>query len=266
MNPTFKLDTSRAFTEATNAFSVIMRKEPKEALFQQGRLFVLDAAKMTPPMGSPGDGAIKESFGAQRQVGMKRVEKDIRKGFPTLEDNDVLERIKNPKSRQDVKDYIQQGRYHAARTLLDRLHIRTTLVVKASTALHRQLRDSRGRVGRQRFLVLKKDGIKQLIKAKQKLVGLAKSGWTLSARSLGLILPKWISEQKGAGVWQDKTTVGGDKISIIVGNAVDFIQTTGQKEQIIARALHRRVESMKHQMEQALGKAFSGYKGGKYKR
>jgi hypothetical protein len=266
MKPTFRIDTS-GMKEAMNATSVIMRKEPREVLFQQGRLTVFDAAKFTPPMGGDGDGPVKESWSAQRKVGQTAVKRDIERVFKPISKVHAFEEIKNARSRATVKRYIQTGQTSKLLTVMQRLGIRASIVETATEATHKAQRDSRGRVrkNKTRFLVVQERTIAALVRKKQALVGTAKSGWNKAYAALGSTFPAWISGRSGQGIWDDKTNRGGDQMSIVVGNSVGFIQRTGAERNIMQRAISRRVESMRHQMEAALKKSFSGYKGGKYK-
>jgi hypothetical protein len=252
------------FQRELKAYGQVAGIPAQEVIKKQGRLLVIDLAKLTPPMGSEGSGPDDESFADQRRVGLKRVEKDIKKGFKSVLNSKVFNRIKNQKSKQDLQGYLVRGEYVKAKRMLDRLKVHTRLVAAPNLKLHAEIRDNRGRVGRGSFMVLKGAEIAPFIKTKQKLVGLAKSGWKVAAAALGAKLPNWITSQQGTGIYKENFSRSSFN-SILLGNTVEFVQQPGQRLAIIERALKVRAQSMRHQAEQMLGRAFSGYKGGKYK-
>lgn len=247
------------FQRQMKEFIEVAEKPAQVVLKSQSKLFVRDVAKATPPMGGNGEGVWNQSFAAQRKTGKEAVAKDIRKGFKSIYDTKIFERIKNEKSRKDLLAYLVRGDYTKARKMLDRLSVRLTLVVQPNDRLHKSIRNSRGRItGRKAFLVMKANQIPAFIKKKQELVGSAKSGWTKAAQALGVKLPEWISDKSGSGIYKEEFSRSFN--SITLGNTVDYIQTHGARLQIVERALRRRTESMKHQVEAMMKRAFSGYK------
>lgn len=265
MTPTIKFVNMAAWQHELRQFASLAKKPGAAVLRQQARLLVRDAAGLTPPTTKQPIADIA-NWPAQKAAGEKAVERDIRSGFKPARDDNILDRFKNPKSRADYLNYLSQGRYKAARTLLDRLRVKAALVVQPNSGLHKGLRDSRGRIrGKRAYVVLKEDKIEEFIKQKQALVGLAKSGWVLAGRKLGATFPGWIRRNKGTGIFEDKQSPNAQ--SIIVGNTVDYIQSAGSRLQVMERALKRRAESMRHQVEATMKRAFSGYgKRGTYKR
>jgi hypothetical protein len=191
---------------------------------------------------------------------MAAVEGDIKRGFSSADELHAFNLIKNPKTRQDVQSYLSQGRYSAARILLTRMGVKVNLVAAANSQLHGKMRDNRGRVSKgKHLLVMKKPSIAALIKEKQAEVGKAKSGWVPAAQSLGVKLPGWVTRHRGSGIYRENKRQ--DFSSITVGNTVGFIQSAGARLNVMERALKRRSESMRNQMNAQLGRAFAGYKG-----
>lgn len=242
----------------------LSKKSGREFLKQEAKLFVRDVTKLTPAMGGNGDGPTVQSFNDQRRIGRQAVANDINRIFhPANKATQIVDNIRNAKTRNDLRQYMVRGQYDKLKTAFRRMNIH--FVDTATAEMHRQSRNSRGRtVGGKHFLVLEEKSIPKLITLKQKMVGLAKSGWVKAARSLGLQLPKWISDKAGTGVYLENFSATRD--TILVGNTVGFIQSTGARLGIIERALKLRAQSMRHRYEKILNKAFSGYKGGKYGR
>lgn len=257
MEPTLKFQNQAAWEQDLQNIASVSGKAGDVVLHQQAGLLVRDAAKFTPPTGKQ---PINESWNDQKKAGVAAVEGDIKRGFAPADDLKAFEHIKNQKTRQDVQNYMAQGRYSAARILLTRMGISTNLVAAANSQLHSRMRDARGRVRRGKtLLVMKKASIAALIKEKQAEVGKAKSGWVPAAQSLGVKLPGWVTRHHGSGIYRENKRQ--DFSSITVGNTVGFIQSAGARLNVMERALKRRSESMRNQMNAQLGRAFAGYKG-----
>jgi hypothetical protein len=241
-----------AFDRELKEFSLVMRRDSAEVVKQQAKLFVRDVVKLTPPTGNA---PFTESFAAQRQAGLKAVEQDIRHAFVEIQELNIADK----KLEQNLKDYARREEITKIQTVLKRLKLKGTVIEAPTEAIHNKLRNRRGRVSRARNLVLRRGTVKPFIKMKQALVGTAKSGWAKACAALGVSLPAWIREKSGPGVYDARLT--GPAPQITVGDTVGYIQEAGARLTVIQRALNRRAESMRNQIDKVMGRRFRGYKG-----
>ena len=218
-------------------------KSAGEVVRQEGKLFVKDVVKMTPPFGTA---PTTESLNAQRKVGQKAVERDVRRTFITLD----FTKIREARIRKQLEKLARKNDLEGVKRLLRACRFPVREVLReASMDAHQAQRDRRGRVQRSKFIwVLKDRGTRRVIRERKSHVGKAKSGWAKAARGLGVHLTGWISKHSGAGVFVDRTKDPRQPM-IRVGNNVRFIQGTGAQLKIVNRALKNRVRNMKAKLE-----------------
>lgn len=258
MNITAKFD-DRQFKEAAERIAVFSNKSMLEVCRQQAGLFVSDAVKFTPPFG---DAPITEKWPVQREVGEKRVEKDIRKAFMPVE------RLAIFHSQKPLGNLLRRAlrgtkNRFKAEQILREVGIKTDgIIAKANEDFHNLKRNTRGSVrsGKSPFIVTNFKSIDALIRKKQKLVGLSKSGWRAAvegvnkfrARAIGL--PAWVRRHGGTGGYQEGQA--GNKSFVEVSNSVNHAQKHADK--IMTRAWNNRIRNIQLQaqkQEQAMQRA-----------
>lgn len=234
------------FGRQLERISMVTGREIGTVIRQEAKLFVKDVLKLTPPFGTAPS---TESLNAQKKVGERAVERDIRRVFSTLD----LTKIRSPKIKHDLERLVRKGDLEGVRRVLRAMGIPARDVLReADPKLHEGQRDRRGRIQSRKNIWVVKDGsVKRYVREKQKHVGKAKSGWLMAARALGVSVTNWISRHSGAGVFVDRTR-DRKKPMVRVGNAVDFIQGSGAELQIVKRALQNRVRNMKAKIERVL--------------
>lgn len=254
----FKLE-QRDFARQIDRLARATRKETKDVLRQQARLFVADAAALTPPTGNTPLGAEGVARNprslpglslAARKQGQDAVARDARKLFANFE---ALEISKSEtKLAKSVRVLMKQARFDEAKKLLEKAGLRFDgVVAKATVDTLNRHRDAKGRVIKGRR-VLVRDGrsILSLTRAQQKLVGRAKAGWKKAAEALGFKLPAWIGKHEEPGIFS--TEGGGDRTAYVVGNALSYAQKMDASARIMARAYRNRLKLLPKQLEHAL--------------
>lgn len=240
------------FGAQINEIVKVTGREAGEVVRQEGKLFVQDAMRMTPPFST---GPSTESLNLQRKTGENAVERDIRKVFQKIDPGKVRDR----RIRKDLERAIRKRDFAGIKIILQYLKLPVADVLReADPAIHDAKRDRRGRVQRNKnkVWILNEPSLNRLIRGKKSHVGKAKAGWADAARGLGLNLPGWITRHSSPGEFKDKTK---DPVrpSIVVGNAVEYIQAKGAQLNIINRALANRIRNMKAKLEKV---ARSGWK------
>jgi hypothetical protein len=123
-----------------------------------------------------------------------------------------------------------------------------------SKAWHKSQRNSRGRVrGKGRpMIVMASSALRTYTRAKEKLVGFAKSGWAACARALDGTrgIPGWVTRNKGPGKVKDMT---GDKEypRIRLTNEVNYADKAITESQI-GEALRMQREKMEKSLQISL--------------
>lgn len=236
------------FERELKRLAIAGRRGLVDVVRQQGRLFVQDAARLTPPTGRNPQ---RESWAAQRQAGRSAVERDVRRAF--LEVNEL--KIRNPKLKARLRGYTLERDFGKLSLVLRRMKITAPLAFRPTEQLHNSRRDRRGRVSssKHRVIVLEKGSVARFAALKQKAVGLAKSGWTRAASALKAKLPGWVTAGGGPGVIEQR--LSGPGPAIIVGDTVSYIQPSGSRLRVVQRALDVRAERMRNQAEAILKKA-----------
>lgn len=268
----FELETSE-FDRAAKALSHGLRQDTATVLRRIAKNFVKDCVKFTPPFG---EGTSQESFAAQRRIGVEAVRSDIEGMFRPFgqfdfdanrstvlafveEKSTFFNRPENAGLRQRTLDAIKGNRWDDVRKIFQDTSMPIVRFRRTATeALHDNARNRYGRVvGSYKshpYFVAESDSIKRVLKENVNKVGMAKGGWAKAAAALGLSLPRWITRHGSPGVFEE--TKGGfwRWPSIVVGNAVPFIQDTGKELRIIKRAMDNRIYAMRKELEIVLEK------------
>jgi hypothetical protein len=250
------------FNAAMNRVMRETRRTASDVVEQQSRLTVRDVMKFTPPTGNA---PVTEGWPAQKQAGENAIRNDFSRGFQPARDWEAWKNIfQNHRKLELFKNYFNQRRWTAIQTVMRRMNLRFTLLVKANTQAHQRIRNRRGRIRNNKgYLVFDVNSVFTLLNKKLKNVGMAKSGWVQAATELGVPIPPWIRRhfQPGEIVIDlyetDNPTVYFSNLS---RHANEIEAGLSGSERIVQRAINRRAESMEHQMNAMLGIQFDGYK------
>jgi len=236
------------FSKAVKEIALELRLSVLTVLIQQVKLWLIDVIHLTPPFGPT---PTVESYNAQRKIGERAVAGDFSKAFGTLKELEIL------KSTEKVGVSLRRllrTDLSALETVLRRMKVigpNVKVIHKATAADHKKLRDKRGRVRRGiiPIYVVDKQSVRKLLKLAQDRVGWAKAGWLAAANGLGVKLPAWITRHtaKAKGLFTPELVPNSPAIT--VGNFVSHAQLHGSELHIINRALLRRTESMKRNLE-----------------
>lgn len=250
------------FAKQINQLGRLVRKDAATLLRDQTRLFVADAAALTPPtsdtpLGAAGASRRVSSLPglslAARKQGQDAVARDIRKLFLAFEDLQMAQG--ESKLAVNLRALFRASNYGTALQVLERCGVRVdSIEARATVETLNRHRDRRGRVIRGRR-VLVRDGrsILRLIRQQQGEVGRAKAGWKTAADALGLKLPRWIAKHNEPGIFSATGT--GDKMAYVVGNALGYAQKMDRTAQIMARAYRNRLRNLRAQIEVMTAKA-----------
>lgn len=234
-----------------------------KVIHQQARLFVRDAIKYTPPTGKA---PISESFNAQKKAGEQAIKNDIGAIFRAADELDVISNPSSKGARAAVNRFKRTGDAAGMQAFLRAIGINAKVEQALTLGLHSAHRSrATGRTLRgqaHHHLIMQKKTINSVTKILLARVGMAKAGWLVPARALGVDVPNWISRHSGqAGLFRFTENAKG--ITIEMGNSVRYAQKHDDKNRIIQRALNRRAESMGNQLNAAMGIVFRGYGKGK---
>lgn len=250
MNAKWSFDP-REFSRAATDLMAAQRKSGAEIIKQQGRLFVRDVVRATPPFGSHAFSQGSSNVG--RRIGEAAVSRDISKVFVTPSRLRVLSQPQNPKLYERLKKVIRSGDTAAVEAIFRNLNIHVKgVLLAASRDVHKRSLNKRGHYMRgNSYFVLRENSVKQYIRQEQSHVGRAKAGWARAAAGLGEKLPNWITRHSEPGLFIDDTA-NGDKPSVTIGNLVDYAQQFEGQLNIVQAALQNRVRSMRTQTEKIL--------------
>lgn len=241
------------FIRELTSFTYATGRNVRDVLKQQARLLVRDCMGLTPPTTSAPIADI-ESYGKQRMVGKKAIANDIKGVF--IEPKELGRGGK----MSYAKKYLRNGDLDKLRTMFKRMGKPWEVAHAPTKELHFARRGSRGRTLRSRKVYVGPGTVATYQGIREKDQGKAKAGWVVPYRALGGSAPDWIARHSQPGeILMDLENFDGP--SITVANLVAWAQKhrVGKTDSIIARALKRRAESMRHQTEKMLGKTFSGY-------
>jgi len=239
-----------------------LHKTGVEELKRQGKLFVEQCIKLTPPY--PQERPLVSTEREQLRVGQGAVIRDLQKLFKPISKDVKIPRgiqgvqwpkfkihgknpVENARLQRSIDKYARAGDTTALDTIFKRLKVRYSgLINQVDAQLHKMRRNRRGRVTGKKgfFLVSDTDSIEYYLGKKLANIGVAKSGWKKAYYALGgKKLSNWISRHNGAGVYRPGFT-NPNLLFVDVGNAVPFIQEAGRELQIIDRARASRARNL----------------------
>lgn len=244
----------------------IMKQTMEETLRGQGKLFVRDAIRFTPPFG---DAPITEPYATQLEIGREAVFRDRKNVF---KEASSIKALCIGRFGENITKLVSTGKTAEANTLLMKeLNVRNSgLQMSVLAPTWKKARDRRGRV-RGVYPFILHDGVlpdynpglndlrampddpelRRLLNEKLERVGSAKSGWAKAAASLKLSLPRWVKKGKGTASGTYHETGSNSAFGVEIRNNVPFIQATGRELKIVARAWKNRERNIEKQIEAA---------------
>lgn len=295
MSATATIDPS--FSRKFGEWAAAAGKSIPEAFKMQGRLFCHELIQRTPPFSGKAIVRMLEAKGAMaglrdgeledmtaRQVGARRVEKDIRRiiyGMNGANPNQAAQVYKGQNrnvtySREAISDWgvLQncQGK-PAVRIFankggtvygVDLVNFNPEATIEQLVAHHTAQRTKRGRVttagskdtvvGRWRWLnifITKDSTAKSFIKKKIRSVGNAKGGWAAGFKKLGGKMSSngWVGRHSAAG--NCTATFGEYNASIQIVNRSRWA-TGGDPDRIIAKSMQGRGRAIERDIERLL--------------
>ncbi len=240
----------------------IQRKSNKQLVDQQSRLLVRDMVNFTPPMkGKKAEGEKSINNPTDKQQGEIAVERDLRRMFQPLDSIQAVQKSVALRLNNAFERYYNARDWDSLSKILNEsgiLPFRPKIIQEPTKELHNKFRDKRGRVSKKvanPWLVVNARSLETFIKAKKKLVGLAKSGWVKSLRGLKIGVPAWINKG-GKGSFSQAGT--RDTFSITMANAVGYVSKYHEK--IVKRAFVARRLAMERQLWILQNRIFAGKK------
>lgn len=248
---TVDVDASRWQREIIR-LSAALGKTVGDVIEDQARLLVEELAKLTPPYGSLGG---KESFAAQRRIGLKAVEGDVTRLFGSFGDVEAFRGDSKLAAR--VKLLLRRNDHTALASILQRVGFGivspTEVLPQDMEGVHRRHRDKRGRVRRTvpRHWVKERDRNRYLREKKAEVMTL-KAGWAPAARMLRARIPANIMRKARPGGGRVLMKTKGVKDpEVTMWNLVSYARgRIGGTA--ITYALRNRYTRMKRQAEGAL--------------
>ena len=245
MSATFTLNIKPWAEQVKRLDKRMSQKTFPELLHQQGKLLVQDLILATPPFSK---NTINGPLQAQRRVGQKAVEFDIRSLFQPLPRADTIA-AGDKKAAFVIRRYLRKNEFDKLSVMLNRLGVRNRgVILEATPGIHSKFRDAKGRTPNKggHFLVVKSRSIAALLRTMKGHVGKLKSGWMTAARVLKASAPNWISDRGTPGAIQDDSKKWHNP-SITVSNNSKFGPKVEFK--IVEFALKKREGSMQKQLE-----------------
>jgi hypothetical protein len=195
-----------------------------EAVREQAGYLLVDLLKLTPPCSA----SFSEPASSQRKRGLKTIETDIKKQFPS--GPEVSERAMtlangNRRGAATIRRYVREKQYQKLDTFLRKItggKVEMAANGIATEPEHDRNRSMKGRVSGKRFVAWSPVNIRDVTREVQKRVGYGKSGWLPCFRQLGVKVPAgygWVqraAKQAGGFSMFDKNPVTP---SVTVANA-----------------------------------------------
>jgi hypothetical protein len=250
-------------TETIQRLALDLKLDIAVVLKRLGRLEAVSFARSTQPY-TRGD-----DFASSLKDGQGAVERDIRRLFKT--GGSVYAEIKASGDKPLADGFYSQYQIgkikgkKGAEALMQKSSTKfKTLRIerKVNTDLHKQSRDGRGRVARNRLpkqVLVADKSLETYIAKRQKMVGLAKSGWASAAREMGGArgIPSWAKRWTNTGSATDKTG-SGNMQSVIIESKVKYASQAlpaGEEEQALRIAAGRLRESLQQAKDKRIAKA-----------
>lgn len=218
---------------------------------QQGKLFVQDLQLATPPFDKS---TINGPLNAQRKIGEKAVERDVKRLFRPLPKADTITQGDKREART-MRTYVRLSKWKELSTILNRLGVRNSQVIpEATEAIHNKHRNEKGRIPKKinPIIVVKSRSISVLVRTLKGHVGKLKAGWNKAALHFRASVPNWILKHSTPGGVFDLSK-DKDNPSITVSNASEFGPKVEWK--IVQFALKKREGAMRRQLEKLVKEA-----------
>lgn len=245
----------------------IMKQTMEDTLRGQGKLFVRDAIRFTPPFG---DAPITEPYARQLEIGREAVFRDRKRVF--LEASSMRELCIGRFGREITRLVANGKAAQANELLMTKLKRKNDgLQMSALGMTWQSRRNKRGAVNKGNRPTILHDGVqptynptlnglktmpedpelRRILERKLANVGAAKSGWAKAASALKLPLPRWVKKGKGTASGTYHETGSNSSFGVEIRNNVPFIQATGRELKIVARAWKNRERNIQKQIEAA---------------
>lgn len=252
-------------TQTIQRLAIDLKLDIAVVLKRLGRLEAVSFATSTQPYTSGDD------FASSLKAGQGAVERDIRRLFKT--GGAVYAEIKASGDKPLADGFYSQYQVgkikqkKGAEALMQKSNTKfKTLRIerKVNTDLHKQSRDGRGRVARNRLpkqVLVGDKSLETYIAKKQKMVGLAKSGWASAAREMGgaRTIPSWAKRWSNTGSATDKTG-SGNMQSVIIESKVKYASQSlpaGEEEKALRGAAGRLLKALEEAKDKRIAKANS---------
>ena len=252
-------------TQTIQRLALDLKLDIAVVLKRLGRLEAVSFARSTQPY------TTGEDFASSLKAGQGAVDRDIRRLFKT--GGAVYAEIKASGDKPLADAFYSQYQVgkikgkKGAEVLMQKSNTKyKTLKIerKINASLHKESRDGRGRVARNRLpkqVVAGDKALEAYIKKKQAMVGLAKSGWASAAREMGGArgIPSWAKRWTNTGSATDKTG-SGNMQSVIIESKVKYASQSlpaGEEENALRIAADRLRKSLEEAKEKRIAKANS---------
>ena len=242
MNQAIQVDMA-GLHKQMHRLAAVTNKTTEQVIANQMGLLLRDSIAFTPPFG---DAPIEEGFPAQKQIGLKAIDWQIRSLFYPIVDTKVY--------KDDSKIGAAVRRLHRKKDIVGleavfhRGKFTQEVVRDATSQLHEINRNNWGRITakRPRYLVVNKPSIKRLILAEQKKIGLGKSVWWPAIsringfRKTPIRVAAWAKKDKSTGYLVKIQS--GNNIGFEAANTVPFLQK--HEKHIMRRAAENRARNL----------------------
>jgi hypothetical protein len=247
MSMTLSFDR-QGYNQQIAEFSRAAGKSTGAALREETGLLVKQFMERTPPFAGTKphlEGGLTK--GAERR-GNNRVEKDIRKVFPTPASfprffaSPIAQKMLRNNDFTGLAIFMKRSGFNF-RTLRD----------KPMRAEHESERISRGRVRARpsQVFITRETAVKEYVKTRQKMVGFAKAGWLVAARKFGTRkLPAWVTRHVSSPGFAHDGTKNRINPSVIAANLVPWIQRI--ERDCLGPAINDRRAALKDKIRQAI--------------
>jgi hypothetical protein len=248
-----RLDTSD-WERSVRKFAEVGKKNLKKVMLQQAKLVIRDVASFTPPVDKGGRG---ESYAKKREIGDNAVASDIYKIYRQL--NEIAPIKQNTKEGRRIKKLARTDPY-ACKKLMRMLGYNVYAVeADVNTAHHKYNRGKTGRVNWRTskgfVYVIRTGAVKNYIKAVQKNVGVAISGWGKAIKKLKVArIPRWATQKRSKTKSNIKID-SKDKFSfnMVATNSVRYAANT--RTAPVKRAIRQQTKNIKKQINTAIRKS-----------
>jgi hypothetical protein len=186
-----------------NIRSTTVRKE----LQRNAGIIAEYCAKMTPPTTGRGQNknAINQSWAVQQRAGKKAIRRDIAQCFQPLRS---IAFLKNVQWAAVVNKMIRKRDIKGIEHFLASKGLNSRVIIEATTEIHDQARNRRGRVRKkmQPYLVINGASIRKLRELRESHIGQAKAGWSPAMSQFSRPLPPdWVTRHRTPSQIRDRS-------------------------------------------------------------